>query len=99
MDTDRPTTNPRKTDPANPLESPMNAAPATAMNRIRKAAALVVALALATLAFGVGLPWIIVDAPPEVETLWAREIQSVAPAMSLSTLSVPRRFSGTITTR
>jgi hypothetical protein len=47
---------------------------------MRRAVALLVALLLASLAFGVGLPWIIVDAPPEAETLWAREIQSLAPA-------------------
>ena len=47
---------------------------------MRRAIAFVVALLLASLAFGVGLPWIIVDAPPEAETLWAREIQSRIPA-------------------
>jgi hypothetical protein len=53
---------------------------ANSMSRLRRAIALVVALLLASLAFGVGLPWIISDAPPETETLWAREIQSRAPA-------------------
>lgn len=53
----------------------------TSMHRgMRRALALVVALVLASLAFGVGLPWIIVDAPPGPETLWAREVQSRAPA-------------------
>ena len=41
----------------------------------RRALAILAALALASLAFGVGLPWIIADAPPEAETLWAREWQ------------------------
>lgn len=55
--------------------------PTLTMTRgMRRAFALVVALLLASLAFGVGLPWIIVDAPPEAETLWAREIQSRMPA-------------------
>jgi hypothetical protein len=49
-------------------------------HRVRRAVGVVVALLLASLAFGVGLPWIIVDAPPEAETLWAREIQSRTPA-------------------
>ncbi|CAG0974684.1 hypothetical protein BURK1_01413 [Burkholderiales bacterium] len=48
--------------------------------RLRRAIAFAVALLLASLAFGVGLPWIIVEAPPETETLWAREVQSRAPA-------------------
>jgi hypothetical protein len=53
----------------------------TPMHRgMRRAIAFVVAILLASLAFGVGLPWIIVDAPPEAETLWAREIQSRIPA-------------------
>lgn len=53
----------------------------TPMHRgMRRAFALVVALLLASLAFGVGLPWIIVDAPPGPETLWAREVQSRTPA-------------------
>ena len=43
---------------------------------VRRALAIVVAIVLASLAFGVGLPWIIVDAPPEAETLWAREMQA-----------------------
>jgi hypothetical protein len=52
----------------------------TTTNRgLRRALALVVALLLASLAFGVGLPWMIVDAPPGTETLWAREVQSRAP--------------------
>ena len=54
---------------------------ATPVPRVRRAIALVVALLLASLAFGVGLPWIISDAPPETETLWAREIQSRAPVL------------------
>ena len=54
-----------------------NTATPSATNRgIRRALALLVALLLASLAFGVGLPWIISDAPPEAGTLWAREIQS-----------------------
>jgi hypothetical protein len=59
---------------------------------VRRALALIVALLLASLAFGVGLPWIIVDAPPEAETLWAREIQSRTPAAAaLVSPSAPRR--------
>ena len=42
---------------------------------IRRALGILAAIALASLAFGVGLPWIIADAPPEAGTLWAREMQ------------------------
>ncbi|MEO8488106.1 MAG: hypothetical protein ABI585_17395 [Betaproteobacteria bacterium] len=60
---------------------------------LRRALAVLVALLLASLAFGVGLPWIIVDAPPEAETLWAREIQSLAPAaLPLATPTASRRL-------
>jgi len=55
------------------------ATPPTTNRGFRRALALLVALLLASLAFGVGLPWIISDAPLEAETLWAREIQSRAP--------------------
>ena len=59
---------------------------------LRRALALVVALLLASLAFGVGLPWIISDAPPETETLWAREVQSRAtPLPPFLTPAAPRR--------
>jgi hypothetical protein len=70
-----------------------NTATPSATNRgIRRALALLVALLLASLAFGVGLPWIISDAPPETETLWAREIQSRTPAAAaLVSPSAPRR--------
>ena len=49
-----------------------------------------------TLAFGVGLPWLIVDAPPGTETLWAREVQSRAPSSDplLDPSSAPRRATG-----
>ena len=77
----------------------MNTTTAPVTHRFRKAAALVVALLLASLAFGVGLPWIIVDAPPEAETLWAREIQSTAPTLSLSTLSIAKRTAASISVR
>ena len=42
---------------------------------IRRALGIFAAIVLASLAFGVGLPWIIADAPPEAGTLWAREMQ------------------------
>lgn len=77
----------------------MNTPLAPATHRLRKAAALVVALLLASLAFGVGLPWIIVDAPPEAETLWAREIQTPAPSISMSTLSIAKRQAAAIAIR
>lgn len=57
---------------------------AATSNPLRKAAALVVTLLLAALAFGVGLPWIIAEAPPGTETLWAREVQAGAPTESLT---------------
>jgi len=72
----------------------MNADTATPTpNRgLRRALALLVALLLASLAFGVGLPWIISDAPPEAETLWAREVQSRAtPLPPFVTPAAPRR--------
>jgi hypothetical protein len=70
-----------------------NTATPSATNRgFRRAAAFIVALLLASLAFGVGLPYIISDAPPDSETLWAREIQSRAPMMQpLSTPAAPKR--------
>lgn len=71
----------------------------TAAQHFRKAAALVAALLVAALAFGVGLPWILSDAPPGTETLWAREVQTHAPAMSLSGVTLARRASGRIVTR
>jgi len=60
---------------------------------LRKAAVLIAALVVAALAFGIGLPWIIVDAPPQAETLWAREVQSRAPEMALPPLSFAKRVS------
>jgi hypothetical protein len=73
----------------------MNANTATppATNRgFRRALAFLVALLLASLAFGVGLPWIISDAPLEGETLWAREIQSRATmTQPLATPTAPKR--------
>jgi len=81
--------------PPNESESTMNANTATpsATNRgFRREVAFLVALLLASLAFGVGLPWIISDAPPDSETLWAREIQSRAPTTpSLSAPTAPKR--------
>lgn len=73
----------------------------TSMHRgMRRALALVVALVLASLAFGVGLPWIIVDAPPGSETLWAREVQSRAPSTDpLAPSAAPRRPAGLVTFR
>ena len=63
---------------------------------LRRALALLVAFLLATLAFGVGLPWLIVDAPPGTETLWAREVQSRAPSTDplIDPSSAPRRATG-----
>jgi hypothetical protein len=43
---------------------------------VRRALAVAAAVLVASLAFGVGLPWIIVDAPPQTETLWARQVQT-----------------------
>lgn len=68
------------------------ATPPTTNRGIRRALALIVALLLASLAFGVGLPWIISDAPPDSETLWAREIQSRAPVTApLAAPAAPKR--------
>ena len=68
------------------------ATPPTTNRGFRRALALLVALLLASLAFGVGLPWIISDAPLEAETLWAREIQSRAPlATPLAAPTAPKR--------
>lgn len=55
--------------------------PVAAFQRGRRALALLVALAAASLAFGVGLPWILADAPPVADELWARQVQS-APAFT-----------------
>lgn len=100
MDPTPTTRNPGAPDPTTLPEDTMNTTTAPATNRFRKAVALVVALLLASLAFGVGLPWIIVDAPPEAETLWAREIQlHTAPALTMSPLAIARRAAGTIATR
>lgn len=68
----------------------------TTPNRgLRRALALLVALLLASLAFGVGLPWMIVDAPPGTETLWAREVQSRATSIDpLTPSAAPRRPAG-----
>ena len=69
-----------------------SATPTTTNRGLRRALALIVALLLASLAFGIGLPWMIVDAPPATETLWAREVQSRAPATDLLDPSAaPRR--------
>ena len=70
-----------------------NTATPSATNRgLRRAVAFLVALLLASLAFGVGLPYIISDAPPDSETLWAREIQSRAPmTQPLGTPAAPKR--------
>lgn len=57
-------------------ENAMSRPAAPAPHPYRRAVAVFVALILGSLAFGVGLPWIIVDAPPQGETLWAREVQS-----------------------
>ena len=48
---------------------------ASSTHPVRRALGILAALVLASLAFGVGLPWIIADAPPETGTLWAREMQ------------------------
>ena len=69
-------------EPERKSEATMNAPtlyPTPPHRGVRRALALLVAVLLASLAFGVGLPWIMVDAPPQAETLWAREIQSRAP--------------------
>ena len=60
--------------------NPKTANPTTTNRGLRRALALVIALLLASLAFGVGLPWMIVDAPPGPETLWAEKVQSRAPS-------------------
>ncbi len=80
-----------------PQENNLNTA--NTSHHLRRAAALVAALVVAALAFGVGLPWILSDAPPATETLWAREVQMHAPAMSLSGVTLARRASGRIVTR
>ena len=72
--------------------NPKTANPTTTNRGLRRALALVIALLLASLAFGVGLPWMIVDAPPGTETLWAREVQSRAPSNDpFAPSAAPRR--------
>jgi hypothetical protein len=83
--------------PRTESETTMNAKTSPPTNRgLRRALALLVALLLASLAFGVGLPWMIVDAPPSPETLWAEKVQSSrAPASDPFTPSpAPRRPAG-----
>lgn len=58
-----------------------------ARQRGRRLVSLLVAVLVASFAFGVGLPWIVADAPPGTEELWAREVQS-APATQPSKLPV-----------
>ena len=50
-----------------------------ARQRGRKVISFLIAMLVASFAFGVGLPWIVADAPPATDELWAREVQS-APA-------------------
>ena len=74
--------------------------PTTTNRGLRRALALLVAILLASLAFGVGLPWMIVDAPPGTETLWAREVQSRAPSTDpLTPSAAPRRPAGVFSYR
>ena len=78
-------------------ETTMNAKTTDTTTRggLRRAIVLLVALLLASLAFGVGLPWMIVAAPPGTETLWAREVQSRAPSTDpLAPPAAPRRPAG-----
>ena len=55
---------------------------------VRRAIAIAVAAVLVLLAFGVGLPWIVIDAPPQTETLWARQVQTRTHA-SIPPLATP----------
>lgn len=77
----------------------MNAAATPWTFRLRKAAALVAAVLLASLAFGVGLPWLIIDAPPQAETLWAGQVQAPAPAIAFPALSTAARHLGPLAIR
>jgi hypothetical protein len=49
-----------------------------ARQRGRRLLSLIAALLVASLAFGVGLPWIVADAPPTTEELWAIQVQAPA---------------------
>ena len=87
-------------EPERKSEATMNAptlCPTPPHRGVRRVVALVVAVLLAALAFGVGLPWMVVDAPPQAETLWAREIQSRATAAtSLVAPAAPLRSALTL---
>ena len=87
-------TGPTETSRTEESESTMNAKtsyPTTTNRGLRRALALLVALLLASLAFGVGLPWMVVDAPPSSETQWAREVQSKAPSTDPLTPSAAQK--------
>lgn len=62
---------------------------------VRRAIAIAVAAVLVSLAFGVGLPWIVIDAPPQTETLWARQVQTrthaSSPPLATPVKAGPRR--------
>ncbi len=62
---------------------------------VRRAIAIAVAAVLVSLAFGVGLPWIVIDAPPQTETLWARQVQTRTlasiPPIATPVRTAPRR--------
>lgn len=47
-----------------------------AYQRGRRALAFLVAVAAASLAFGVGMPYILGGAPPLADELWARQVQT-----------------------
>lgn len=48
------------------------------LQRGRRAFAFVVAIAVASLAFGVGMPWILGGTTPSADELWASQVQPAA---------------------
>lgn len=70
--------------------------PAPSAHPVRRALGILAAVVLASLAFGVGLPWIIADAPPEAGTLWARQMQPRVTATVPHFASAVRPASGSM---
>jgi hypothetical protein len=54
------------------------ASPSASLRRGRRALAFVVAIAVASLAFGVGMPWILGGTTPSADELWATQMQPAA---------------------
>ena len=54
------------------------ASPTASLQRGRRAFAFVVAIAVASLAFGVGMPWILGGTTPSADELWASQMLPAA---------------------